>query len=340
MDHNMSQPATRLRRNRDNRHIRDLTRAVRLHRDQFIQPLFVVEGLTGREAVPGLHDVHRETPASLLKQIETDLTGGISKFLLFGVPATRRDRNFSSDFTSGQIADIKARFGDDVWLASDVCLCSYTTHGHCGILSDDRTHLDNDVTVAALAEAALKFADAGADCVAPSDMQDGRVAAIRARLDHAGHQRRALMSYAAKFHSSFYGPFRLAADSAPDPANLLMDRASYQVDPARPDDALLAARRDAAEGADILMVKPGLPYLDVLARLSADIPLPWAVFQTSGEQAGIDLLAAQNLTDPARAQLETWTAFARAGATMIISYAARRAGRYLGPTTGQYPGKS
>lgn len=324
----MNRPV-RLRRSRDNRHIRELTRTVRLHREQFIQPLFVVEGLGAREAVPGLRDVWRETPASLLRQVEDDLEHGITKFLLFGVPGEKRDRDFSQAATSARIAEVKARFGDAVWLATDVCLCSYTTHGHCGILADDRSHLDNDVTVAALAAAALDFAHAGADCVAPSDMQDGRVAAIRSALDSAGFHRRALMSYAAKFHSAFYGPFRVAADSAPDKANPLKDRASYQIDPARPDDALLAARRDEAEGADILMVKPGLPYLDVLARLSAEIPLPWAVYQTSGEQAGIDLLAAQNLADPVRAQLETWTAFARAGASMIISYAARRAPLYL-----------
>lgn len=324
----MSGPV-RLRRNRDNRHIRELTRAVRLHAEQFIQPLFVVEGLGAREAVPGLRDVWRETPSSLLAQIEADLERGISKFLLFGVPAAKRERAFSQAFTSARLADIKGRFGDDLWVAADVCLCSYTTHGHCGILAEDRTHLDNDVTVAALAQAALQFAQAGADCIAPSDMQDGRVAAIRTALDGAGFQRRALMSYAAKFHSAFYGPFRVAADSAPDPANALQDRASYQIDPGRPDDALLAARRDADEGADILMVKPGLPCLDVLARLSAALPLPWAVYQTSGEQAGIDLLAAAGLADPVRAQLETWTAFARAGAQMIISYAARRAPTYL-----------
>jgi porphobilinogen synthase len=324
----------RLRRNRDNRHIRELTRSVRLHPEQFIQPLFVAEGLTAREAVPGLKDVWRETPSSLLAQIEADLEQGISKFLLFGVPGTKRERAFSQAFTSARLADIKGRFGDDLWVAADVCLCSYTTHGHCGILAEDRTHLDNDVTVAALAQAALQFAHAGADCVAPSDMQDGRVAAIRAALDGAGFQRRALMSYAAKFHSAFYGPFRVAANSAPDMANVLKDRASYQIDPGRPDDALLAAGRDAAEGADILMVKPGLPYLDVLARLSAALPLPWAVYQTSGEQAGIDVLAAQDLADPVRAQLETWTAFVRAGARMIISYAARRAPLYIGQETG------
>lgn len=322
-------PRLRLRRLRDNRHIRELTRSVRLHTEQFIQPLFVVEGLAERQAVPGLTDVHRETPTSLLRRIEQDLEAGISKFLLFGVPGGKRARDFEHAFTSARIADIRARFGDALWLAVDVCLCSHTTHGHCGILNDARDHLENDATVTALADAALHYAHAGADCVAPSDMQDGRVAAIRAALDEAGFERRLIMSYAAKFHSAYYGPFRLAADSAPAADNRLQDRASYQIDPARPDDALLSARRDADEGADVLMVKPGLPYLDVLARLSTAIPLPFAVYQTSGEQAGIDLVATQGLADARRAQLETWTAFARAGARMIISYAARRANVYL-----------
>jgi porphobilinogen synthase len=318
-----------LRRSRDNRHIRELTREVRLQVGQFIQPLFVVEGLREREAVPGLSEVYRDTSGTLLHQIEADLEQGITKFLLFAVPAHKQDRDFSHAAAIANIAAIRRRFGSDIWLAADVCLCSHTTHGHCGILNDNRDHVLNDASVTALAGAALQFAQAGADCVAPSDMQDGRVAAIRAALDQAGLERQVIMSYAAKFNSSFYGPFRLAAESAPGSDLPLRDRASYQIDPARPADALLCAERDAAEGADILMVKPGLPYLDVLALLSARIHKPWAVYQTSGEQAGIDLLAERGLTDPQRAQLESWTAFSRAGANMIISYAARRAQRYL-----------
>jgi porphobilinogen synthase len=208
-----------------------------------------------------------------------------------------------------------------------VCLCSHTSHGHCGILDDDASHVLNDVSVAELARQAEAYASAGADCVAPSDMLDGRVGAIRQALAAAGHERTVLMSYAAKFHSGFYGPFRVAADSAPTAG--LRDRASYQLDPARRDDALAAARRDAAEGADILMVKPGLPYLDVLAALARDLPHPFAVYQTSGEQAALDLLVGAGLADERRVQVETWTAFARAGARIIISYAARRAARLL-----------
>ena len=318
-----------LRRVRQSRALRELTREIRLHREQFIQPLFVVDGLDAREPVPGLSGVHRDTPESLLAQIDVDLDSGVDKFLLFGVPAAKSAAAFDHAFTQGQIAAVKDRFGDDVFVAVDVCLCSHTTHGHCGILNDDGDHVLNDATVEELAAAALDYAQAGADCVAPSDMMDGRVGAIRAALTNGGFDRTVVMSYAAKFHSSFYGPFRLAADSAPAEANVLRDRSSYQLDPGRPGDALLSAQRDDAEGADILMVKPGLPYLDVLAELSRRIRKPWAVYQTSGEQASIDLLAENDLMRRDAAQLETWTAFCRAGASMIISYAARRAPELL-----------
>jgi porphobilinogen synthase len=318
-----------LRRTRLNRHIRELTRESRPHPDQFIQPLFVVDGIQSREAVPGLDDVYRETVDTLLTQVDADLKAGIRKFLLFCIPAGKRDANFDFAFAAEQIRALKQRFGDDAWFAADVCLCSHTSHGHCGVLNDAGDQVVNQATVAELASAAELYAAAGADCVAPSDMMDGRVAAIRNALDTNGHEQTVIMSYAAKFHSAFYGPFRLAADSAPASGNQLGDRASYQLDPGRPTDALQSAERDASEGADILMVKPGLPYLDVLAELSACISKPWAVYQTSGEQAGIDLLARENLIRRDAAQRETWTAFVRAGATIIISYAARRAGNIL-----------
>ncbi len=318
-----------LRRTRLSRAVRELTREVRPHPQQFIQPLFVAEGLRASEAVPGLDAVRRDTPDTLLAQIEADLAQGVSKFLLFGVPGAKHATEFTHDFTAAQIAAIKQRFGDAVWLAADVCLCASTTHGHCGIIDGAGTQVVNDLSVAALADAALQYAAAGADCVAPSDMMDGRVGAIRARLDAASCDAVVLMSYAAKFHSGFYGPFRIAADSAPGNSVQLRDRASYQIDPARPGDALQSALRDAAEGADILMVKPALPYLDVLAALSAEIPLPWAAYQTSGEAAGIHLVAREGLGDAARMHVEAWIAMRRAGAAMIISYAARRASAWL-----------
>lgn len=320
-----------LRRLRQDAHIRGLTRGARPHHEQFIQPLFVVEGIAGREVIPGLTGVYRETPASLLAQVEADLAAGVSKFLLFGVPASHQERGIDWSFTSRQIAAIKQRFGNAVWLSVDVCLCSSTPHGHCGVLNDSHDHLDNAASVDELVAAALSYARAGADCVAPSDMMDGRIGAIRKALDANGLERTVLMSYAAKFHSSFYGPFRVAADSAPKGSDLkLADRASYQIDPSRANDALAAVERDVREGADILMVKPGMPYLDILADLSRRYPQPWAVYEVSGEYAGIELLAEQGLANRVNAHLEAWSGFLRAGASMIISYGSRHAKEWLG----------
>jgi len=318
-----------LRRLRQDAHIRALTREVRPAAEQFIQPLFVVEDLASREEVPGLTGVYRDTPDSLLRQIEADLKSGVSKFLLFGVPSGKQSQDIDWSFNAGQIDTIKRRFGADIWLAVDVCLCSSTPHGHCGVLNPEGDHLDNRASVRELAAAAAAYATAGADCVAPSDMMDGRIGAIREALDGADRDRTLLMSYAAKFHSNFYGPFRVAADSAPKEASRLTDRSSYQIDPARPGDALLSVERDVAEGADILMVKPGMPYLDILADLSRQFPQPWAVYEVSGEYAAIELLAQQGLTNRIGAHKEAWTALVRAGASMIISYGARHARDWL-----------
>jgi porphobilinogen synthase len=318
-----------LRRLRQDAHIRALTREVRPVAEQFIQPLFVVEDLDARDEVPGLTGVYRDTPASLLKQIEADLKSGVSKFLLFGVPAGKQAQDVDWSFTAGQIDAIKRHFGADLWLSVDVCLCSSTPHGHCGVLNPEGDHVDNRASVRELAAAAAAYATAGADCVAPSDMMDGRIGAIRQALEDADRDRTLLMSYAAKFHSNFYGPFRVAADSAPKEASKLTDRASYQIDPARPGDALLSVERDVAEGADILMVKPGLPYLDILADLSRQFPQPWAVYEVSGEYAAIELLAQHGLTNRIGAHREAWTALVRAGASMIISYGARHAREWL-----------
>jgi porphobilinogen synthase len=319
----------KLRRLRQNEHIRSLTREIHVRLEQLIQPLFVAEGLTAREPVPGLTGVHQESTESLLRQVEQDLSAGVRKFLLFGVPRARSERDIDWSFTSGQIRALKQRFGHDIWLATDVCLCSSTPHGHCGVLNPEGDHLDNQASVAELEQAALSYAQAGADCVAPSDMMDGRVAAIRRRLDAAGLEHTILMSYAVKFHSTLYGPFRVAADSAPKGAVALKDRASYQLDPARPDDAWQCAQRDADEGADILMVKPGLPYLDLLRELSREIRKPWAVYHVSGEYAALEALCAQGLAARAPLHREIMTAFVRAGASMIITYGARFAREWL-----------
>jgi len=323
--------ALNLRRLRQNEHVRALTREVHVRLDQLIQPLFVAEGLSRREPVPGLTGVHQDTCDSLLRQVEQDLAAGVGKFLLFGVPRARSERDIDWSFTAAQIRALKQRFGHDIWLAADVCLCSSTPHGHCGVLSVEGDHLDNHASVTELEQAALSYAQAGADCVAPSDMMDGRIGAIRSRLDGAGLERTVLMSYAVKFHSSLYGPFRVAADSAPKTGTTLKDRASYQLDPARPTDAWQCAQRDADEGADILMVKPGLPYLDILRELSAAILKPWAVYHVSGEFAALEGLCTQGLASRAALHREIMTAFRRAGASMIITYGARQAREWLAP---------
>jgi porphobilinogen synthase len=319
-----------LRRLRQDSHVRALTREVHVQLDQLIQPLFVGESNSRPEAIPGLTGVHQETPQSLLSQVEQDLKAGVSKFLLFGVPQARSEHHIDWSFTSGQIQALKARFGHDIWLATDVCLCSSTPHGHCGVLNAEGDHLDNDASLIELVQAALSYARAGADCVAPSDMMDGRIGAIRQALDHDGLERTVLMSYAVKFQSTLYGPFRVAADSSPKGSSL-KDRSTYQLDPARPGDAWLCAQRDDAEGADILMVKPGLPYLDLLRELSREFRKPWAVYHVSGEFAALEALAAQGLAARAALHREIMTAFRRAGASMIITYGARYAREWLTP---------
>lgn len=318
-----------LRRLRLNSHVRELSREVRVSTEQLIQPLFVADGIAAREPVPGLPGVYRETPDSLLQQIEADLAQGVKKFLLFGVPAQKKDRDFDHGFTACQIEAIKRRFGTDLFLAVDVCLCSSTDSGQCGVLSAEGDHVENGVTVDELAKQALLYADSGADCVAPSDMMDGRIGAIRGLLDSKNHERTLVMSYSAKFASRFYGPFRAAASSAPSAQCKLKDRSTYQIDPGRPRDALLSSLRDDAEGADILMVKPGMPYLDVLYRLSTEIQKPWAVYEVSGEYAAVEALAERDLIQGPAGHLEAWTAFARAGASMVITYGARHAKKWM-----------
>jgi porphobilinogen synthase len=327
-----SETSLSLRRLRRTPQIRELVQEVRVSSEQMIQPLFVVEGLEDRQAISGLTGTFRDTSDTLLKTIESDLEAGVRKFLLFGVPGAKKLDDFDHSFISHQIENIRKHFGSDLFLSVDVCLCSATQHGQCGVLTSEGDHVHNTATVDELAKAALAFAQAGADCVAPSDMMDGRVGAIRGTLDQHGLEQTLIMSYSAKFHSKFYGPFRLAADSAPQIGNgnhSLKDRATYQIDPASPKDAYQSSIRDAEEGADILMVKPGLPYLDVLSYLSKQILKPWAVYQVSGEYASIELMAHSGLIHGPKAHVEAWTAFVRAGASMIITYGARYARNYL-----------
>ena len=322
----MDSPHETLRRLRLSSHLRSLVREVRLSVEQFIQPLFVVENLSSPVPVPGITGTFRDNSESVLRQIESDLRAGVRHFLLFGVGETKRSSILEGAFTARQVESIRARFGADLFLWVDTCLCSLTTEGHCGVLSEDAQRVDNARSVSELVRLAHLYVQSGADGIAPSDMMDGRVAAIRRTLDDQGFARVPIMSYAAKFHSKFYGPFRVAADCAPQADQPLRDRASYQIDSGTPRDALACARRDLAEGADILMVKPGMPYLDQLARLSQALPeRPWAVYQVSGEYAALEALAEKKLIQAADAHREIWTAFVRAGASIIITYGARYA---------------
>jgi porphobilinogen synthase len=318
-----------LRRLRQNRAIRELVRESRVSLESLIQPLFIVEGGSERELIPGMTGNYRETSASLCRTVEKDVEAGVRKFLLFGVPSEKREEKFTGDFLAEQIRMLRKQFGTEIFIATDVCLCSYTVHGHCGVMNKEKNLVKNAPSVVELSHLALAYAQAGADCVAPSDMMDGRVRAIRKQLDEAQLDQTIIMSYSAKFSSKFYGPFRGAADSAPKDITPLKDRSTYQLDPGTPRDAWLSSIRDANEGADILMVKPGMPYLDVLYQLSREIRKPWAVYQVSGEFAGIELAAQQGLMDGPGAHLEAWTAFVRAGASMIITYGARFAKTYL-----------
>jgi porphobilinogen synthase len=316
------------RRLRTDTHIRELTASVKLSYKSFIQPLFVDEALSAPREVEGMNKVLVDTIDSVLFTIEEDLKNGISKFLLFPVPAHKKDNNFDFSFASNLIKKIKSTFGENVWIAADVCLCSYTNHGHCGILNEDHSQLLNSKTVDVLAQYASILANAGADCIAPSDMMDGRIAAIRNQLDAFGFETVSIMSYAAKFSSQFYGPFRDACHSTPNTKGL-QNRKSYQLSPFNLNDALASAIRDEKEGADILMVKPAALYTDVIAKVKQQTLKPVAAYHVSGEYAAIEALAEKGLVNREAAHLEVWAALQRSGADIIISYASRNAKEWI-----------
>jgi porphobilinogen synthase len=316
------------RRLRTDKHIRELTASVKLSHKNFIQPLFVDEALSVPREVDGMNSVQVDTINSVLFTIEQDLKNGISKFLLFPVPAHKKDNNFDFSFASNLIKKIKITFGESVWIAADVCLCSYTNHGHCGILSEDHSQLLNSKTVDVLAQYASILANAGADCIAPSDMMDGRIAAIRNKLDALGFETVSIMSYAAKFSSQFYGPFRDACHSAPNTKGL-QNRKSYQLSPFNLNDSLASAFRDEKEGADILMVKPAALYTDVISKVKQQTLKPVAAYHVSGEYAAIEALVEKGLVNREAAHLEVWAALQRSGADIIISYASRNAKEWI-----------
>lgn len=316
------------RRLRADTHIRELTASVKLSHKSFIQPLFVDEAITAPRHVNGLNNVQVEDSSSLLNSIEESIKSGATKFLLFPVPANKKENDFDFSFAASVIRSIKQNFGNDVWIASDLCLCSYTSHGHCGILNDDHSKLVNHKTVDVLSKYATQLAIAGADCIAPSDMTDGRIAAVRASLDALGLDTVSIMSYSTKFSSQFYGPFRDACHSAPN-TNGLKNRKTYQLSPLNINDAMASSLRDEKEGADILMVKPSALYTDVIAKLKQQTLKPIAAYHVSGEYAAVEALAEKNLVDREAAHLEVWIALTRAGADIIISYAAKNAKEWI-----------
>jgi porphobilinogen synthase len=316
----------RLRRLRRSETMRALVRETRLTPDILVLPLFVCEGEGVRREVSSMPGVFNLSVDEAVKEVEAAKADGVRSVILFGVPDRKDDiGSVAYDPEAPVQSAIRAikRGVADVLVMTDVCLCEYTDHGHCGIVIDDE--IANDPTVEQLARAAVSHAGAGADIVAPSDMMDGRVGAIRRALDERGFENTAIMSYAAKYCSAFYGPFREAAGSAPQ----FGDRRSHQMDPANAAEALREVEQDIAEGADIVLVKPALTYLDVIARVKERFEYPTAAYHVSGEYAMLKAAARNGWIDEPRAMLETLTSIRRAGADIIITYYARDAARAI-----------
>ncbi len=300
--------------------IRDLCAETGLRVSHLIQPLFIVEGLSRDEEITGLRGTKRQSIQSGLAQIEKDLESGVKNFLLFNVPSEKKDKSFKHDFSKDAISQFKKRFGDSMLLWVDTCLCSLTSHGHCCVFSQN-SKLDLEATHQELGSAAVSYVQAGADGISPSDMMDGRVAKIRSALDGKGFSETPVMSYSTKFASQFYGPFRQAAQSAPQ----FGDRKAYQIDVRNRSDAINASVRCAEEGADLLMVKPGITSADLIREIHERTGLPVGAYQVSGEYASLVLLAEKGLVSFDDALLETWNVLKRAGAQFIITYGAREA---------------
>ena len=316
----------RLRRLRRSPSMRALVRETRLSPEMFVLPLFVCEGEGVRREVPSMPGVCNLSVDEAVKEAAAAQADGIHSVLLFGIPDDK-DNIGSHAYdpeapVQSAIRAIKRQL-PDLLVITDVCLCEYTDHGHCGIVIDGE--IVNDATVDQLVRTAISHAAAGADIVAPSDMMDGRVGAIRQALDERGFEQTAIMAYAAKYCSAFYGPFREAAASAP----AFGDRRSHQMDPANAAEALREVEQDIAEGADIIMVKPAMTYLDVIARVKERFAYPTAAYHVSGEYAMLKAAARNGWIDEPRAMLETLTSIRRAGADIIITYYAREAARAL-----------
>jgi len=322
----MGYPATRLRRFRRTPTLRRLIRETRISADDFVLPLFVCPGSGVRAPVGSMPGVFRESVDRLVETCRAAWEEGIRAVILFGIPEEKDAIGSSSWSDEGIVQQafraLQAELPDLVLIA-DVCFCEYTDHGHCGVLIDGA--VANDETVANLALQAVSLARAGADVIAPSDMMDGRVGAIRRALDEAGFPDVAILSYAVKFASGFYGPFREAAGSTPS----FGDRRGYQMDPANGREAMREAALDVEEGADMLMIKPALPYLDLLAEMRRRFDLPLAAYHVSGEYAMLKAAAERGWIDGDRVMMESLVAIKRAGADWILTYCARDAARLL-----------
>lgn len=320
-------PDYRPRRLRRNENFRRMIRETRLSVDDFMFPLFVVPGKGVRKPVGSMPGVFQMSIDQVVKEAKNARDLGIPAILLFGIPEAKDDEATGAFRKDGiiqrAVREIKTRV-PDLLVVTDVCLCEYTAHGHCGVLSGG--DLDNDPTLEVLAETAVSHARAGADMVAPSAMMDGQVAAIREGLDEAGFENVPIMAYSAKYASGFYGPFREAAESAPR----FGDRRSYQMDPPNSDEAMREITLDVDEGADIIMVKPALAYLDIIRRAKEEFDLPLAAYNVSGEYAMIKAAAKMGWLDETRIMMEVLTAIKRAGADIIITYFAPEAAQLLG----------
>jgi porphobilinogen synthase len=324
-------PQTRLRRLRSTRALRGLVRETRLDPADFIYPMFVAHGLDRREPIDAMPGIDRLSIAHAVAEAGEAQALGIPAVLLFGLPAVK-DEQGSGAWDEEGIVQLATRAikeaHPELLVITDLCLCEYTSHGHCGVLrrdGSDPPYVDNDATLELLARTAVSQARAGADLIAPSDMMDGRVGEIRAALDDDGLTDTPIMAYSAKFASAFYGPFREAADSTP----AFGDRRGYQMDPANGEEAVREARLDVEEGADIVMVKPALPYLDVIRRVKEATAMPVAAYNVSGEYSMLKAAIAAGYLDERTAVLETLTAIRRAGADIVITYHAKEAAQWL-----------